>query len=159
MDEFTRFEGAKSAQYQHLMAQAEAVLKAESHWLPNAANLCAMLKAQFDWLWVGFYWVDEPSQSLVLGPFQGPLACTRIPYNKGVCGRAWAEGRSFIVPNVHEFEGHIACSSLSNSEIVLPCRDANGKIKAVLDIDSRDYNSFDETDAQYLAGLLALIQW
>lgn len=159
MESFTRLEGNKEKQYQHLLLQVENIVQYESNTIANMANICALIKAQFDWLWIGFYLVDAAQNNLVLGPFQGPLACTRIPFGKGVCGSAWAQAQTIIVPNVNAFPGHIACSSLSQSEIVLPCVDAAGKVAAVLDIDSSSLNSFDELDAQYLEKMLELLHW
>ena len=126
----------------------------ETNDVANLANIAAALTEAFGFFWCGFYRVS--GEELVLGPFQGPIACTRIPFGKGVCGTAWAKAETVIVPDVHKFAGHIACSSASNSEIVVPLR-KNGKIKAVLDIDSTAFDTFDETDRIYLeliAGLL-----
>jgi len=147
--------GSKSEQYQNLNIQLKALLEDEPDLIANMANLCAALKTQFNWLWIGFYLVKD--KQLVLGPFQGPVACTRIPYNKGVCGTAWAENKTIIVPDVNLFPGHIACSSLSKSEIVVPVF-KHDKIVAVLDIDSRDYGSFDETDRRYLEQICQLLE-
>lgn len=120
----------------------------------NMANVAAALKQTFGFFWVGFYVVKE--EMLVLAPFQGPLACTRIRYGKGVCGTAWKEARTMVVPDVEQFPGHIACSSDSRSEIVVPVvRD--GKVVAVLDIDSDNLNAFDGTDAKYLEQLCAFL--
>ena len=112
------------------------------------ANVCAALQTEFGWWWTGFYLVR--GQELVLGPFQGPVACYRIPYGRGVCGTAWKRRETVIVPDVEQFPGHIACSSLSRSEIVVPLFDAKGDVCAVLDIDSKELATFDETDRQYL---------
>lgn len=158
MENFTRFTGDKAAQYQHVLAQATAICTHEDNLIAVMANLSALLNQQFGWLWTGFYRVDETANALVLGPFQGPLACTRIPFGKGVCGTAWAEGRSVVVPDVDAFPGHIACSALSRSEVVVPCFDASGEVKAVLDIDSDVLNGFDETDAAYLEQLCGLLK-
>lgn len=137
----------KEETYQTIIPQIQALVAGESDLIANMANISAVLHSTFLFWWTGFYLVKE--DQLVLGPFQGPIACTRIPYNKGVCGTAWAQAQTIIVPNVHEFQGHIACSSLSKSEIVVPiCRD--NKVIAVLDIDSADYNTFDTIDQQYL---------
>ena len=120
----------------------------------NMANVAAALKQTFGFFWVGFYVVKE--EMLVLAPFQGPLACTRIRYGKGVCGTAWKEARTMVVPDVEQFPGHIACSSDSRSEIVVPVV-RNGKVVAVLDIDSDNLNAFDGTDAKYLEQLCAFL--
>lgn len=143
----------KNEQYQLLIPQIEALLYGEPDLVANLANICAALKEQFKWFWVGFYLVKN--DELVLGPFQGPVACTRIALGKGVCGAAWQQATTLIVPNVDEFAGHIACSSLSKSEIVIPVF-ANGKVVAVLDVDSEALNGFDETDAQYLQQIVKL---
>ena len=147
---------AKEEQYKELVAQVAAVVAGETDMIANMANVSAILHEAFGFWWTGFYRVqntdrfaDRVQTELVLGPFQGPLACTRIPFGKGVCGTAWAKNETVIVPNVHEFAGHIACSNESNSEIVVPVRQ-NGKVIAVLDIDSKEFNTFDETDQKYL---------
>ena len=118
----------------------------------SLANFVAVLKSQFDFFWVGFYLVDD--NKLILGPFQGPLACTEIKFGKGVCGSAWSECKTIVVGDVHQFPGHIACSSETNSEIVLPVINAEGKVVAVLDIDSITFNDFDAVDQKYLEKLL-----
>ena len=144
----------KEEKYNELITQIEALVAGETDEIANMANVAAVLHETFGFWWTGFYRVEE--EELVLGPFQGPIACTRIPFGKGVCGTAWAKAETVIVPDVHKFAGHIACSSASNSEIVVPLR-KNGKIKAVLDIDSTAFDTFDETDRIYLeliAGLL-----
>ena len=123
----------KAAQYQSLIPQIEALIAGESDLVANLANICAALKEQFNWFWVGFYMVKQ--NELVLGPFQGPVACTRIKNGKGVCGAAWERAETLIVPDVEEFPGHIACSSLSRSEIVLPIF-SNSEVTGVLDVDS-----------------------
>jgi len=139
--------GTKQEQYESLLPQIKAVVEGEPDLIANLANTCACLKEQFNWLWVGFYLVK--GNELVLGPFQGPLACTRINKGKGVCGTSWAEKETIIVPDVNAFPGHIVCSSLSLSEIVVPViRD--GEVVAVLDVDSENYNEYDETDKKYL---------
>ena len=153
MESFTKFQGSKEEQYQHINEQAKALFSQEKNPIANAANLCALLKEQFDWFWVGFYFVDESNNTLVLGPFQGPLACTRIPFGKGVCGTAWAEEKVQVVADVNQFPGHIACNSLSQSEIVVPLFNLQGKIVGVLDVDSASLDSFDAIDAQYLKDL------
>lgn len=137
----------KSETYQSLLPQLKALVADESDAIANMANAAAALHEAFGFWWTGFYRVE--GDSLVLGPFQGPIACTRIPYGRGVCGTAWQRGETVVVPDVHAFAGHIACSSASNSEIVVPViRD--GQVIAVLDIDSTDYSAFDETDQLYL---------
>ena len=139
--------GTKQEQYESLLPQIKAVVEGEPDLIANLANTCACLKEQFNWLWVGFYLVK--GNELVLGPFQGPLACTRIKKGKGVCGTSWAEKETIIVPDVNAFPGHIVCSSLSLSEIVVPViRD--GEVAAVLDVDSEKYNEYDEMDKKYL---------
>ena len=137
----------KEEKYQELIPQIQALVAGENDLIANMANIIAVLHNTFHFLWTGFYIVR--SNELVLGPFQGPIACTRIPYNKGVCGSAWAQNKTLIDPNVHEFPGHIACSSASNSEIVVPIL-RNNEIIAVLDIDSAEYNTFDAIDQKYL---------
>ena len=151
----------KADQYESLLPQLEALVSGETDLIANMANVVAAIHQTFHFWWTGFYLVKEKDKSpitndqsqitneLVLGPFQGPIACTRIPFGKGVCGTAWKNGETLIVPDVHQFPGHIACSSESNSEIVVPIRH-NGEIIAVLDIDSKDYNTFDAIDRQYL---------
>lgn len=143
----------KAEQYQSLLPQVEALLYGESDLIANLANTCAALKEQFKWFWVGFYLVKD--NELVLGPFQGPVACTRIALGKGVCGAAWQQAKTLIVPDVDAFPGHIACSSLSKSEIVIPLFN-DGKVVAVLDVDSEALDQFDETDALYLEQVVKL---
>lgn len=142
-------------QYQSLLPQIKGLLQGETDLVANMANVCAALKTSFGFFWVGFYLVKD--QELVLGPFQGPVACTRIAYSRGVCGTAWKEQRTLIVPDVDAFPGHIACSSLSKSEIVLPLYNAAGAIAGVLDVDSDVLNAFDDTDAQYLGEIVSLL--
>jgi L-methionine (R)-S-oxide reductase len=154
-EDLTIVQGTKEEQYRHLLPQIEALLHGESNIVANMANVCAALKEQFGWLWVGFYLVDTPEE-LVLGPFQGPVACTRIKKGRGVCGTSWATNSIQIVPDVHAFPGHIACSSASLSEIVLPWQ-KNGEILGVLDVDAAAYSVFDEVDASYLSKILALL--
>jgi GAF domain-containing protein len=146
----------KAAQYQSLLPQIEALLQGETDLTANLANMAAALKEQFKWFWVGFYLVKE--DQLVLGPFQGPVACTRIALGKGVCGSAWQQQKTLIVPDVEAFPGHIACSSLSQSEIVVPLFN-NGEVVGVLDVDSELLDQFDETDALYLEELVKLIKF
>lgn len=146
--------GTKTEKYQTIIPQVQALITGEEDIVANLANITAALKEQFGWLWVGFYIVKK--DELVLGPFQGPIACTRIRKGKGVCGTAWEKSKTLIVPNVEAFPGHIACSSLSKSEIVVPLiRD--GRVVAVLDVDSEELDQFDETDQVYLEQLIAHI--
>ena len=128
--------GTKEERYQSLLPQVRGLLEGETDLIANLANICGALKEQFDWLWIGFYLVKNGE--LVLGPFQGPVACTRIKKGKGVCGASWAQEKVLIVPDVEKFPGHIACSSLSRSEIVLPLFDQNKQVTGVLDIDSKE---------------------
>jgi L-methionine (R)-S-oxide reductase len=145
----------KTQQYQSLLPQIEALLTGEDDLVANLANVSAALKEQFNWLWVGFYLVKN--DELVLGPFQGPVACTRIRKGKGVCGKAWADASAILVDDVDLFPGHIACSSASRSEIVLPLI-KDGIVVGVLDADSAELAHFDETDREYLEQLIGLIQ-
>ena len=150
---------AKTNLYQSLLPQIESLISGETDLIASMANIVAVLHNTFHFWWTGFYLVKDKSpitndqsqinKELVLGPFQGPIACTRIPFGKGVCGTAWKNNETIIVPDVHQFPGHIACSSESKSEIVVPIRH-NGEIIAVLDIDSKDYNTFDNIDKNYL---------
>ena len=146
----------KEEQYRSLVPQIEALLYGETDLVANMANICAALKEQFKWFWVGFYLVKEGE--LVLAPFQGPVACTRIAKGKGVCGAAWQQKETLIVPDVDQFPGHIACSSLSRSEIVIPVFD-DDKVIGVLDVDSAALDTFDETDAKYLSQIIKLINF
>lgn len=146
----------KAEQYKSLLPQIEALLYGETDLVANMANVCAALKEQFKWFWVGFYLVKDGE--LVLGPFQGPVACTRIGLGKGVCGAAWQQAKTLIVPDVDAFPGHIACSSLSRSEIVLPIF-KNGEVVGVLDVDSENLSAYDEIDARYLQQVLQLINF
>ncbi|HEY4323387.1 MAG TPA: GAF domain-containing protein [Mucilaginibacter sp.] len=146
----------KTEQYQSLVPQIEALLNGESDLIANLANIAAALKEQFKWFWVGFYMVKD--NELVLGPFQGPVACTRIALGKGVCGAAWKQERTLIVPDVEQFPGHIACSSLSRSEIVVPLF-YDSKVFAVLDVDSEELNQFNEVDAKYLEQIIKLVNF
>ncbi|HQS23088.1 MAG: diguanylate cyclase [Sphingobacteriia bacterium 24-36-13] len=148
-------QGSKSDQYQALIPQISGLLTGENNLIANLANTAAALKEQFGWFWVGFYLVDQ--NELVLGPFQGPVACTRIQKGRGVCGSSWKEGRTLIVPDVEKFPGHIACSSLSKSEIVVPLV-KDGLIWGVLDVDSSDYDQFDDIDQHYLEQIVALLK-
>lgn len=146
----------KKEQYESLLPQIEALLYGEPDLVANLANVCAALKEQFKWFWVGFYLVK--SNELVLGPFQGPVACTRIALGKGVCGASWQQEKTLVVPDVEQFPGHIACSSLSRSEIVVPLFN-NGKVVAVLDVDSEELDQFNETDAHYLEAIVKLLNF
>ncbi len=149
-------QGTKEAQYQALYPQIEALITGETNLIANLANLAAALKQQFNWWWVGFYLVAPDNQQLILGPFQGPIACTRIQKGRGVCGSAWQQAKTLIVPDVDQFPGHIACSSLSKSEIVVPIFN-NTHIVGVLDVDSEYLNYFDATDQKYLEQIVQLI--
>ncbi len=142
--------------YLQLLPQLRGLMESEDDLIANLANCCAVLKETFHWWWVGFYMVK--GNELVLGPFQGPLACTRIAYGKGVCGSAWQQNSSLIVPNVEDFPGHIACSAASKSEIVLPFYGLNQQIIGVLDVDSEFLNHFDAIDEKYLGEILRLIR-
>lgn len=137
-----------------LLPQVKALIEGEPDLVANLANICGALKEQFGWLWVGFYLVKQ--DELVLAPFQGPVACTRIRKGRGVCGTAWQQATTLIVPDVEKFPGHIACSSLSRSEIVVPLI-FNGEVKAVLDADSVALNDFDETDKKFLEEIVSWI--
>lgn len=151
--------GSKEEIYQSLIPQINALIDGEPDVIANLANICAALKEQFNWLWVGFYLVKpnvRGEDELVLGPFQGPVACSRIKKGRGVCGAAWQQAKTLIVPDVEKFPGHIACSSLSKSEIVLPVF-KNGIVTAVLDVDSELLNQFDETDKKYLEAIISKV--
>ena len=143
---------SKIERYKTLLPQVQSLLETENNAIANMANLAAAIKETFDFLWVGFYLVEK--NELVLGPFQGPVACTRIPKGKGVCGKSWEKEKTLVVPNVDKFPGHIACSSLSKSEIVIPLRNKAGEIYGVLDVDSAKINTFDSVDEKYLLKLL-----
>lgn len=145
---------SKKELYENLLPQIQALVEGEADEIANMANISACLKDTFNFWWVGFYRVVN--EELLLGPFQGPLACTRIRKGKGVCGTAWQKAETVIVPDVDEFPGHIACSSLTKSEIVVPVF-KNGEVVAVLDIDSEKAGNFDETDKEFLEKLVALI--
>jgi L-methionine (R)-S-oxide reductase len=145
-------EGSKTDQYRSLLPQIRALVEGETDRVANLANIVAALKQQFGWLWVGFYLVRD--NELVVGPFQGPVACTRIRKGRGVCGASWQEARTLIVPDVEAFPGHIACSSLSRSEIVIPIFE-QGEVAGVLDVDSTDLNEFDAEDQRWLEELVA----
>lgn len=144
----------KAATYASLLPQIKALCEGEDNLIANLANISAALKESFGFFWVGFYLVTE-QEELVLGPFQGPIACTRISKGKGVCGKAWEQMQTLVVPNVEEFPGHIACSALSKSEIVVPII-KSGSVVGVLDVDSDELNTFDAEDQQALTNLC---QW
>ena len=146
---------SKEEQYLSLLPQIEGLIAGEVDLTANLANVCAALKAQFNFFWVGFYLVK--GDELVLGPFQGPVACTRIAKGRGVCGQAWQQKHVLLVPDVDAFPGHIACSSLSKSEVVIPLFGADDEVKAVLDVDSDCLNDFDEIDVTYLSKLCSLL--
>lgn len=147
-------QGDKKEQYESLIPQIKALIEGEPNQVANLANISAALKEQFGWWWVGFYMIIE--DELVLGPFQGPVACTRIKKSRGVCGAAWAEAKTLIVEDVEKFPGHIACSSASKSEIVVPVFQ-NGQITGVLDVDSEHLAYFDTIDQYYLEKIVSLL--
>lgn len=160
-EDLTIIQGTKEEIYRSLILQIKALIDGEPDLIANLANITAALKEQFGWLWVGFYLVkpdpeNAAEKELVLGPFQGPVACTRIKKGRGVCGTAWKNTETLIVPDVEKFPGHIACSSLSRSEIVLPLI-KNGEVIGVLDVDSVDLDHFDETDKKYLEEIIQAI--
>ena len=148
--------GTKEEQYASLLPQIKALLEGEPDLIANLANITGALKEQFNWLWVGFYLVKN--DELVLGPFQGPVACTRIKKGRGVCGTSWAKAQTLIVPDVEKFPGHIACSSLSRSEIVVPLI-RNNKVLGVLDADSIEPDQYDNVDRNYLERIIELINF
>src|SRR4051812_39088405 len=153
-EDLSIIQGDKIAAYKSIIPQIKALVDGEPDQIANLANTVAALKEQFGWFWVGFYLVK--GDELILGPFQGPVACTRIRKGRGVCGSSWEKAATLIVPDVEKFPGHIACSSLSKSEIVVPLIHEN-VVKAVLDVDSENYNQFDVTDQQYLEEIVRLI--
>ena len=148
--------GTKEEQYESLVPQIKALLEGEPDLIANLANITGALKEQFNWLWIGFYLVK--GDELVLGPFQGPVACTRIKKGRGVCGTSWAKAETLIVPDVEKFPGHIACSSLSRSEIVVPII-RNNKVLGVLDADSIEPDQYDIIDQKYLEQIIELINF
>ena len=155
-EELYRAKGTgKKEIYETLLPQLAALIEVETDLTANLANISAALKETFNWWWVGFYWVKNGE--LVLSPFQGPIACTRIKFGKGVSGTAWKEERSLLVPDVNTFSGHIACSSSSVSEVVVPIFDKENKVVGVLDVDSERYDVLDETDVFYLEKISQLI--
>jgi GAF domain-containing protein len=147
--------GTKEEIYQALLPQVEALISGEQDLVANLANIAAALREAFGFFWVGFYVVQ--GQELVLGPFQGPIACTRIAYGRGVCGTAWKELKTQLVPDVEAFPGHIACSSASKSEIVVPAFQ-NGEVFLVLDVDSDQLDNFDAVDQRYLEALMGMLE-
>jgi L-methionine (R)-S-oxide reductase len=153
-EDLTISSGSKQEQYESLVPQVKGLLEGETDLIANLANVVAALKEQFNWLWIGFYLVKN--NELVLAPFQGPVACTRIQKGRGVCGTSWAKAETLIVPDVEKFPGHIACSSLSRSEIVIPVLQ-NNVVIGVLDVDSESPGHFDETDRKYLEEIIRLI--
>ena len=155
-EDLTIIGGTKAEKYEALLPQIKGLLEGETDLIANLANISAALKEQFGWLWVGFYLVKN--DELVLGPFQGPVACTRIKKGRGVCGTSWQKAETLIVPDVEKFPGHIACSSLSKSEIVLPLF-RGSEVVGVLDVDSADFNTFDETDKECLQTVIALLNF
>jgi len=154
-DDLSIASGNKIEMYQSLIPQIAALIEGEQDLIANLANVAAALKQQFNWWWVGFYLVKN--NELVLGPFQGPVACTRIKKGRGVCGTAWQEAKTINVPDVEKFPGHIACSSLSKSEIVVPVF-SHQEVVGVLDVDSEVYNFFDATDERYLKDIIDLLK-
>ncbi len=154
-EELIILKGKRADVYQSLLPQIKALVKGEPNLVANLSNICAALRQSFNFFWVGFYIVDSETE-LVLGPFQGDIACTRIKKGKGVCGMAWQNQSTIVVPNVNEFEGHIACSSLSKSEIAVPVV-KNNKVKLILDVDSHLFNDFNEVDKNYLEQLAQII--
>jgi L-methionine (R)-S-oxide reductase len=154
----------KKEQYESLLPQIKALAEGESDYIANLSNIMAALKFGMGFFWVGVYFVKDFSQGqeekkeLVLGPFQGPVACTRIAFGKGVCGKSWEQKKTIIVEDVDKFPGHIACSSLSRSEIVVPAFDKKGNVTLILDIDSEQLATFDKTDQEYLEQLIKIIE-
>jgi GAF domain-containing protein len=155
-EDLTIIIGTKQEQYEALIPQIKGLLEGESDLVANLANVTAALKEQFNWLWVGFYLVKNAE--LVLGPFQGPVACTRIKKGRGVCGSSWERQKTLIVPDVEKFPGHIACSSASRSEIVVPIMH-NNEVVGVLDVDSKELNEFDTIDQKYLEEIVSLVRF
>lgn len=145
----------KQFEYEMLVGQVDALTEGEKNLVSVMSNVAAAVHQERGFWWTGFYLVD--GDELVLGPFQGPVACMHIPFGRGVCGTAWQRAETIVVPDVEQFPGHIACSSESRSEIVIPLKDAQGKVRAVLDIDSRDLDAFDDLDRRYLEEITALV--
>ena len=156
----TRME--KEEKYKLLTEQIRSLIEGETDVVAVMANVCAAIHQEMGFFWTGFYRVmhkaDSDEKELVLGPFQGPVACMHIPFGKGVCGTAWERRETIVVPDVEQFPGHIACSSLSRSEIVVPVFSSGGNVTAVLDIDSKELATFDETDRQYLEAICRLMK-
>lgn len=146
----------KAEKYETLIPQIKALCSGETDFIANLANISAALHETFGWLWTGFYLVKE--NELVLGPFHGPVACTRLKFGRGVCGTAWKEKRSLLVPDVEQFPGHIACSSLSVSEIVVPIFNKTGEVFGVLDIDSKEFGVLNEVDVKYLEEICRFVR-
>ena len=146
----------KNKTYELLVKQVESLLEGENNTVGQLANAAALLHETMGWWWTGFYLIKDGE--LQLGPFQGPIACYRIKHGRGVCGTAWAENRTIVVPDVEQFPGHIACSSLSRSEIVVPLRNHDGEVTGVLDIDSKELATFDDTDARWLEEIARVIE-
>jgi len=155
-EDLTIITGTKQQQYETLIPQVKGLLEGETDLVANLANVAAALKEQFGWLWIGFYLVKN--DELVLGPFQGPVACTRIKKGRGVCGTSWDQKKTLIVPDVEKFPGHIACSSVSRSEIVVPIMH-QGEVTGVLDVDSKEIDEFDAIDQAYLEQIVSLISF
>ncbi len=153
-EDLTLHQGTKKEQYESLIPQIKGLITGEPNLIANLGNIAAALKEQFNWLWVGFFWVE--GEELVLAPFQGPVACTRIKKGRGVCGTTWEKGMTLIVDDVEKFPGHIACSSASRSEIVIPVFQ-NGQIVGVLDVDSTELAHFDTIDQQYLEEIVGFL--
>lgn len=147
---------SKEEKYKAVIPQIQGLISSESNLTANLANVAAALKETFGFFWVGFY-LDDKNGELVLGPFQGPVACTRIKYAKGVCGHSFSTQETILVPDVDQFPGHIACSSASRSEIVIPVRNSVGEIVGVLDVDSDELNDFDVIDQKYLEEIIAIL--
>jgi L-methionine (R)-S-oxide reductase len=165
-EDLTTITGTKAEQYESLLPQIQGLLEGEPDLIANLANIVAALKEQFGWLWIGFYLIKpaynksstDNENELVLAPFQGPIACTRIKKGRGVCGASWERAKPLIVSDVEKFPGHIACSSLSKSEIVVPVI-RNNEVIAVLDADSDELNHFDKIDQNYLQQIVELISF
>jgi GAF domain-containing protein len=145
----------KDEKYQLLTEQIESLIAGENDTVAVMANVCAAIQQEMGFFWTGFYRVVN--DELLLGPFQGPVACMHIPFGRGVCGSAWKQCQTIVVPDVQQFPGHIACSSLSRSEIVVPLFTEEGEVSAVLDIDSKELNTFDDTDRQYLENICKIM--
>ena len=145
----------KNKTYELLVKQVESLLEGENNTVGQLANAAALLHETMGWWWTGFYLIKDGE--LQLGPFQGPIACYRIKHGRGVCGTAWAENRTIVVPDVEQFPGHIACSSLSRSEIVVPLRNHDGEVTGVLDIDSKELGTFDDIDRQNLEEICKML--